>query len=78
MTAQPPDEIRPRAGYILHMSGAHTPVRFVPTEDPSVFLAVTVDGEPIVVEAHAHFCVDIVGPGQSIQFRVSAGREDLM
>ena len=59
-------EVRPRAGGVRRRDGSEVPVRYVPTEDPAAFLAVTVDGDPIVLEAGDQLRADVLGPGQSI------------
>jgi acyl dehydratase len=61
-------DIRPHGGFLRFRDGREMAVRFVPTGDPSRFLAVTVDGDPIVVDAHAVLVVDMIGPGQAIIF----------
>lgn len=63
-TAQ--DEVRPRAGWIERADGTRTPVRFVRTENPKAFLAVTVDGERAIVNDGDQVSVDVVGPGQTV------------
>jgi hypothetical protein len=45
-------------------------VRFIPTEDPLVFLPVTVDGERLVLDPRDTMTVDMLGPGQSIYISV--------
>lgn len=58
--------IRPRVGEVRCRDGVVTPVRFVQTEDPLVFVAVTVDGERIVMQAGDQLLVDMLGPGQMV------------
>lgn len=66
-----PDDGQPRFGYVDHHNGTRSPVRFMPTKDPYVFLAVDLSGNPMVVDARDVFFVDVIGPGQSVQFTVS-------
>lgn len=65
-----PDQAQPRFGYVDHTDGTRTPVRFLPTTDPAVFLAVELDGRPAIVQLPDVFFVDVIGPGQSVQFTV--------
>lgn len=60
-------EIRPRAGWVYRPDGTHYAVRFVPTENPAVFTAVTVDGEPIVLQHGDVITADALGAGQRIR-----------
>jgi hypothetical protein len=66
-------EVRPRAGWVVRKDGTEVALRFVQTEDPTVFLAVTVDGEPVGFDAADSFRVDVIGPGQSVVFGRAAG-----
>jgi len=65
------DGRRPRIGWVDHRDGARTEVRFVATADPKVFLAVTVDGAPILLDPYGdklHF--DMLGAGQTVTVSV--------
>lgn len=67
--------VRPSAGRIVRaLDGAEVALRFVPTEDPRVFLAVTVDGDQVDVEAGDELHVDVIGPGQTIVFAMASER----
>jgi len=46
--------------------GSRTEVRFVPTGDPDVFLAVTTDGERICLGQQDTLTADALGPSQII------------
>jgi hypothetical protein len=68
MRSEPTDN-RPRFGYVDHADNSRTPVRFVATSDPKVFLAVELDGRPLVIEIPAdRVHIDVIGPGMSVQF----------
>lgn len=58
--------VRPRAGEHVSASGERTPIRFVETGDRDVFLAVTLDGAPVVVFSGESIVVDMIGPGQEV------------
>lgn len=59
-------ETRPSAGQLLRRDGTSVPVRFVPTGDPMVFLAVDRDGDRVRLHRGDVLKVDVLGPGQSV------------
>lgn len=63
----PKPEVRPSAGVLTRVGGQEIPLRFVSTEDPLTFLAVTVDGERVGIEPGDRMTVDVLGPGQSVK-----------
>lgn len=65
---EPEQPVRPRSGWQYRADGTAVPVRFVPTEDPGTFLAVTIDGEPVWPE-DGRVTVDVLAPGQTVEFR---------
>lgn len=67
----PDDEVRPRSGWIDHVDGTRTPLRYEPTDDdPRVFSAATADGKPVFVGPHDRAYVDVLGPGQEVVFKL--------
>ncbi len=64
-------EVRPRVGLLVRTDGTREQVRFIPTEDPKMFLAVTIDGERITIRPEDQLKVDVIGPGQSITAEVA-------
>lgn len=58
--------IRPRAGVVVRTDGTRFDVRFVPTGNPDVFLAVTPDGDPVVLGPADSILADVLAPGQTI------------
>jgi hypothetical protein len=63
-------EVRPHHGWVVRKDGTRTDVRYVPTGNPVVFLAVSIDGEPIEIYLDESLRVDVIGPGQSIEVAV--------
>jgi len=59
-------EIRPRSGFVERIDGTREEVRFVPMDDPDMFLAVTLDGQRVWLGTHDTITADILGKGQSI------------
>lgn len=68
-------ETRPRGGWVQHRDGTETAVRFVPTEDPAVFLAVNIDGDPIELEFNESLLIDKLHPGQRVKVLVTPPAE---
>lgn len=64
-------DVRPHHGWVDRKDGTRTDVRYVPTEDPDMFLAVSIDGEPIEIEQGDSLRVDVIGPGQRIEVKVA-------
>lgn len=60
---------RPRAGSLRRADGTAIDVRFVATDDPTVFLGVSVDGERIMLRPGDTARVDLLGAGQSRHLR---------
>jgi hypothetical protein len=58
--------LRPSQGWLRRAGGTIEHVRYVQTDDPLVFLPVTLDGERIVIKPGDRFTVDMLGPGQSL------------
>lgn len=63
---------RPRVGSLRRLDGTVIALRFVLTDDPSRFLAVTVDGDPVEPRHGDQMTVDVIGPGQSVVFGLEA------
>ena len=68
-------ETRPRGGWVQHRDGTETAVRFVATEDPMVFLAVSLDGDPIEMGFNETLLIDRMRPGQRIMVSISPDME---
>jgi hypothetical protein len=66
MTSNDAAAVRPTHGRITRADGTTEPVRYVATDDPSMFLPVTVDGEPIIIGLGESLSADVLGPGQAI------------
>lgn len=56
---------RPTHGHIHHPDGTATEIRYIPTGEPGVFAAVTVDGEPIRLDPGDTLCTG--GSGAAIK-----------
>lgn len=57
--------VRPRGGWQYRSDGTTVAIRCVPTEDPTVFLVVTIDGEPVWPD-DGGIVIDTLGPGQNV------------
>lgn len=66
-TAAAATAVRPRAGLVYRAAGYVEEARFVPSADPRVFLAVTVDGERIRLRYGDGLGIDQLGPGQTVR-----------
>lgn len=64
----PAEGVRPRAGWQHRHDGRRVAIRFLPTDTPDTFLAVTLDGEP-VSPFDGRVTVDAMAPGQVVEFR---------
>jgi hypothetical protein len=64
------DDKRPHAGTLTRTDGTVIEVRFIPTATPLQFLAVTVDGESVMVRSGDTMSIDVLGPDQSILYRI--------
>lgn len=61
------DEVRPRLGGVRRADGTEVPVVFQQLDDdPHIFQAMDLDGEPICLWPGDKMYADIVGPGQGI------------
>lgn len=59
-------DVRPRSGVWERHDGTEHAVRFIETGETGVFLAVDVDGEPVLADQGDSITVDVIGPGQSV------------
>ena len=65
------EPVRPRVGTLIRKNGETIELRFIETSDPGMFLAVTVDGDPVGPRPGDEAQVDVLGPGQGVRFVMS-------
>lgn len=59
-------DVRPRAGVWVRRDGTERAVRFIETGESGLFMAVDIDGEPVMADQGDSITVDVIGPGQSV------------
>jgi hypothetical protein len=65
------DGVRPRVGYLHRSNGETVELRFIETSEPGMFLAVTIDGEPVGPMPGDRANIDVLGPGQGVKFMMA-------
>jgi len=65
-----PEVVRPRVGLVKCTDGTQYDIRFVPTGERDAFMAVTPDGDPVVLGVLDSIVADALAPGQTITVRL--------
>ncbi len=60
------NDTRPRVGWVTRPDGSRFEVRFIPSGNPGSFLAVTLDGDRVILGPDDTIRADVLAPGQTI------------